>query len=149
DQHHLHDLDRLGVGHPHAAHELRLLAELLHEGADLRPATVHDHGIDPDEVQEDDVERERLLEIRLLHGAAAVLDDDGLPAELPDVRERLQQDLDALVASPAHRMYLDRSWSRVTSRRRCCTYSASMVSSLPGIPGASKETSSSSRSMIV
>jgi len=96
DQHHLDDLDRFLVGHAHAADERRLLAQPLHERADLRPAPVHDHGIDADEVKQDDVERERLLEIGLVHGGAAVLDHDGLSPELPDVRERLHEDLDAL-----------------------------------------------------
>src|SRR5204863_9944068 len=127
-------------GVSHAAIERRLLAVPLHDGADLRPAAVDDDGVDADEVQEDDVQRERLLEVGLVHGGAAVLDDDGFPPELPDVRERLQQDIDARVAGPAHRMYRERSWSRMTSLRRCRTYSASMVSSLPGISGASKET---------
>ena len=110
---------------------------------------MHDDRVDADQVEQDHVQRERLLEVGLLHGGATVLDDDGLAPELPDVRERLQQDLDALVASTAHRMYLDRSWSRVTSLSRFCTYPASMVSSLPGMSGASNEISSSSRSMIV
>jgi len=42
------------------------------------------------------VEGEGLLQIRLLHRRAAVLDDDGFATELPDVRERLHEDLDAL-----------------------------------------------------
>src|SRR5687767_1990833 len=87
DQHHLDDLDRLGVRDAHAAHELRLLPEPLHERADLRTATVHDDRIDADEPQEDDVERELFLEVGLLHRAAAVLDDDGLAGELTDVRQ--------------------------------------------------------------
>ena len=55
-----------------------------------------DHGIDADETKQDDVERKRLLQLRLLHGRAAILDDDGFAAELPDVRERLHENLDPL-----------------------------------------------------
>src|SRR5919106_2112670 len=149
DQHHLDDFDRLGVGHPHAAHELRLLAELLHQCTDLGAAAVDDDGIDPDQLQEDDVEGKRSLEVVRLHGRAAVLDDERLAAELSDVRQRLQEDLDLARGVGAHRMYLDRSWSRLRSARRSLTYSASMVSSLPGMSGASNEISSKSRSMIV
>ena len=58
DQHHLDDLDRRLVGDPHAAHELRLLAQPLHEGADLRTAAVHDDRVDADQVQQDHVQRE-------------------------------------------------------------------------------------------
>ena len=93
DEHHLHDLDGLLVGHPHAADEPRLLAEALHERADLRAAAVHDDRIDADELQQDDVEGERLLEVGPLHRGAAILDDDGLSPELPNVRERLHEDL--------------------------------------------------------
>ena len=114
DEDHLDDLDGLLVGHPHAAHEARLLAQALHEGADLGAAAVHDDGVDADQAQEDDVEGEGLLEVGLLHGRPAVLDDHRLAAELPDVGERLQEDLGAAADGAAHRMYLDRSWSRVT-----------------------------------
>ena len=57
------------------------------------PAAVHDDRVDADQVQEHHVQRERLLEVGVLHGGAAVLDDERLAAELPDVRQRLQQDL--------------------------------------------------------
>src|SRR2546425_4404128 len=92
-QDHLDDLDGLLVGHSHAPHELGLLAEPLHEGADLRAATVDDDGLDAHETEQDHVERERLLEVRALHRGAAVLDDDGLTPKLPDVRERLEEHL--------------------------------------------------------
>src|SRR5215475_13702770 len=91
DQHHLDDLDRLLVGYPHAPDEARLLAQALHERADLGAAAVHDDRIDPDQAQQDHVQREGLLEVRTLHRGAAILDDDRLTAELPDIRKRLQQ----------------------------------------------------------
>jgi len=95
DQHHLDDLDRFLVGHAHAADEVGFLAEALHQGADLGATAVDDHGVDADQAQEDHVQSERLLEVRPLHRGAAVLDDEGLAAELADVRQRLQQDLGA------------------------------------------------------
>ena len=96
DEDHLDDLDRLGVGDAHAPDEARLLAEPLHQRADLGPAPVHDDRLKAHEAQEDHVEREGLIEVGALHRGAAVLDDDRLAAKLPDVRERLEQDLRAL-----------------------------------------------------
>src|SRR5687768_11460240 len=76
-------------------HAARSLAQPLHQRADRRAAPVHDDGIDADQLEQNDVEGEGLLEVGLVHGRAAVLDDDGLAAELPDVRERFHEDLDA------------------------------------------------------
>ena len=42
DERHAHDVDGLGVGDAQAVDELGLLAEPLHEVADLRAAAVHD-----------------------------------------------------------------------------------------------------------
>src|SRR5207245_3387355 len=78
DQDHLDDLDGLLVGHPHAAHEAWLLAEALHQRADLGPAPVHDDRMNANEVEENHVEREARLEVGLFHRGAAVLDDDRL-----------------------------------------------------------------------
>ena len=81
------------VGHAHALAELALDAHLLQQVADLRPAAVHDHGIHADELQHHHVAREARLERRLGHRIAAVLDDDGLVVEAPDVRKRFGEDL--------------------------------------------------------
>ena len=95
DEDHLDDLHRLLVGDPHPAHEARLLAEALHERADLRAAAVDDHRPDPDEAQQDHVLGELLLQVGLLHRCAAVLDDEGLALERPDVGQRLHEGLGA------------------------------------------------------
>src|SRR5882672_5458039 len=92
-QHHLDDLHRLGIGHPHPAHEFRLLAQALHEGPDLRAASVDDHRPHPDQPEEDHVAGELLLEVGLLHGRAAILDDQGLALEGADIGQRLEQHL--------------------------------------------------------
>ena len=47
--------------------------------------------VDADVFQEDDVKGERFLQRFVGHGVAAVLDDDGLAGEAPDIGERLQQ----------------------------------------------------------
>jgi hypothetical protein len=97
---HLHDLDGLRVGDPHAAHELRGLAQPLHESPDLGPAPVHDHGPHADQLQEKHVLGELILEVGLLHGRTPVLDDEGLALEGPDVGQRLEEDLRPLHHRP-------------------------------------------------
>ena len=66
------------------------LAERL---LDLRPAAVHHHRVHADQLEQHHVLGEVLLQRRVGHGVAAVLDDDGLAVELADVRQRLGQDL--------------------------------------------------------
>ena len=53
------DVEGLGVGDPQPVAELRLLAEAVHQVADLGAAAVHDHDPDADRVQQHDVGRER------------------------------------------------------------------------------------------
>src|SRR6266481_858500 len=109
DQHHLHDLHRLGVGHAHPAHEVRILAQPLHEGADLRATAMDDDGPHADQPQQEHVPGELLLEIGLLHGRPAVLDDQRLALEGADVRQRLEQHLRPLDHGPrvrVHHVYL-------------------------------------------
>src|SRR5680860_1557685 len=93
DQGHPGNVDRLGVGDPQAVDELRLLAEPAHERGDMRTSPVHDDGIHPHEAHEHDVLCEETREVWIVHGVAAVLDDDGTATELTDVRERLRQDV--------------------------------------------------------
>ena len=92
DQRHAHDVDGLGVGDAQPVDELGLLAQASHELGDLRPAAVHDDRVHADEAHEHDVLGEQVGEGGVLHGVAAVLDDDGLARELADVRQRLGED---------------------------------------------------------
>jgi hypothetical protein len=94
DEHHLRHLDRGLVGHPQALNEAHLHAEPLHVGSDVRAAAVHDHRVHADVLKEHHIARELLLQLRVGHRGAAVLDHDRLPVELPDVRERLQERCD-------------------------------------------------------
>ena len=91
-EHHLDDVHGLGVGHAHALHELALLADAREQLLDLRTATVHDHRIQPDQLQQHDVAREALLETFVGHRVAAVLHDDDLAVEATDVGHRLGED---------------------------------------------------------
>ena len=97
DEHHLGDLDRVGVAHAQAADELDRHVEPVHVGGDVRPAAVDDDRVQADVLQEHHVTREVLAQLGLGHGRAAVLDDDGLAVELPDVRERLEQRADVVL----------------------------------------------------
>ena len=90
-QHHLRDLDGLGVRHPQAVDELHRQAEPLHVARDLRAAAVHDHRVHPDVLEQHDVARELLAQRGVVHRRAAVLDHHGLAVELADVGQRLEQ----------------------------------------------------------
>jgi hypothetical protein len=57
---------------------------------------VHDDDVDPDELQEQDVTNEALLQRRVDHRAAAVLDHERAPMEAPDVRQCFLQHLGLL-----------------------------------------------------
>jgi hypothetical protein len=79
DQHHLGDLDRGGVGHAQAAHELDRHLQALHVGGDVGPAAVHDDRVQADVLEQHHVAREVLAQRRVGHGGAAVLDHHVLP----------------------------------------------------------------------
>ncbi len=95
DQHHPHDVHRLGRGDSQAAAELRLDAEPVEHLRDLRAAAVDDDRAEAGEAQEGDVLGERALEVLVGHGVAAVLNDDDLavvglqPGQRPGQRGRL------------------------------------------------------------
>ena len=96
DQHHAGDVDGLGVGDAQAVAELGGLAQPLHQRADLRAAAVDDDGAHADEAHQHDVLGEQVEGVvlgRAGEGVAAVLDDDRLAGEAPDVRQRLDQDV--------------------------------------------------------
>src|SRR5919204_2769263 len=94
DEDHLGHLDGLGVGDPKSADELHRQPEALHVGGDLGPAAVHHDRVQADVLEQHDVAGELLAQRRVLHRRAAVLDDDRLAVELPDVRERLEEGAD-------------------------------------------------------
>ena len=62
DEHHLRDLDGVGVRHAQAADELDRQVEPLHVARDLRPAAVDDDRVHPDVLEEHDVAREVLAQ---------------------------------------------------------------------------------------
>ena len=90
-EHHPHDVHDLRGGDPQPAAELALEAEPVEHGLDLRTAAVHDDGAQPGVPEEDDVLRERGLELVVDHRVAAVLDDDERPAEPLEPGQRLDE----------------------------------------------------------
>ena len=95
EQDHFRDLDRLRVGDPHALDEANLHSQALHVAGDVGAAAVDDHRVEAHILEQHDVRREALAELLLAHGRTAVLDHHGPPVEVADVRQRLQQRLDA------------------------------------------------------
>ncbi|MCY1546130.1 hypothetical protein D9M68_821080 [compost metagenome] len=91
-QHPLDDLHGFGVGDAHALDELALLAQALEQGLDLRAAAVHHHGVDAHQLEQHHVLGKVLLQGRVGHGVAAVLDDHGLAVVLADVWQGLGQE---------------------------------------------------------
>ena len=81
------------VGDALALEERGLEAGLLHGARDGFAAAVDDDRVDLDRLQEDNVTRDAVadLRVRRVHEAAAVLDDEGGAAEALDVGQRLQQ----------------------------------------------------------
>ena len=104
DQHHPDDVHRLGRGHPQAALELRLDAELVEHRGDLRATTVHDDGLEAGEAEERDVLGEGLLQVVVDHRVAAVLHHDDLAVVLHQPRQGAGEGLGGVAWSRASRV---------------------------------------------
>ena len=78
EQHHAGDIEHLGCGDPEPTFELTGNPEAFEHGADLRPAAVHHHRVDPHLQQCHHVIGEGRLERLIGHRVAAVLDHDDL-----------------------------------------------------------------------
>jgi hypothetical protein len=91
DEDHLRHLDGGLVGDPQSLHEAHLHAEPLHVAGDVGPAAVHHDGVHADVLEEHHVAGELLLQLRVGHRGAAVLDHHGLAVELADVGQRLEE----------------------------------------------------------
>ena len=91
-QHHFDDFERRGVGDAQPRGELRLHADALEHGLDLRAAAVHDHRIDRGLLEQHDVAGELAREIFLAHGMAAVFHDDDLVVVALHVGQRFGED---------------------------------------------------------
>ena len=76
---------------------MRLDAELLQHGADLRAAAVHDDRIDAGLFEQDHVAGEIARDFLVAHGVAAVFDDDDRVVVAQHVRQRLHEDFGLLL----------------------------------------------------
>ena len=90
-KHHLDDFQRRLVGDAQPGGVLRLDADLLEHGLDLRSAAMHHDRIDRRLLQQHDVVGEFAGHIFGAHGVAAVFDDDGLLVIALHVGQRLGQ----------------------------------------------------------
>ena len=90
-QHHLHDVHGGGVGHAHAVDET--LDSMLRRGqqlADLRAAAVDDNRVNAHELHQHHIGGKTVLQGRLGHSVAAVLDDHGGAMKAADVGQSTQ-----------------------------------------------------------
>src|SRR5207253_965100 len=73
--------------------EVRFHTSFFQRASDRFTATMNEDWIDLDGFEENDIPRHiaSYLRIRRIHEAAAVLNDEGCPAEFLNVRQRLQQ----------------------------------------------------------
>ena len=90
-QDHLRHLDGLRVGYAQTVDELHREVEPLHVAGDLRTPAVDDHRIHPHVLEQHHIAREVLLQRRVGHRRAPVLDHHRLAVELADVRQRLEK----------------------------------------------------------
>ncbi|CAM5579556.1 hypothetical protein SRIMM317S_03227 [Streptomyces rimosus subsp. rimosus] len=103
-----------GVVTRRPAFELRLQAQPLQLGADLRAAAVHDDRPQPGVPQENHVLREGGLQLLVDHGVAAELDDHGLAVVPGQPGQRLDEGAglgQRGVLAGAHEEYALFSWT--------------------------------------
>ena len=87
---------------------LRLHADLLEHGLDLRAAAMHDDRIDRGLLQKHDVAGEFARQMLLAHGVAAVFYDHDLLVVALHIGQRFRQDAGLL---PRRRLHRGRSWT--------------------------------------
>ena len=104
-QHHLDDVHRLGVGDPHALHELAFLPDPSQQLLNLWTPAVHHHRIQTDQFEQDHIMGKAALQALLGHRIATVLDDDRAAMKPADVGQCLSKDLglDMRWGGDAHR----------------------------------------------
>ena len=83
-EHHAHKPHGLIGGDALAVDELHGNVELVEHAIDGLAAAVHEHRVDADDLQQHDVGHNFGGKLRVLHGRAAVLDDDSLARDLLD-----------------------------------------------------------------
>ena len=92
-QNHLHDLHRRVVRDAQAVVKSALHAHAPQHRVDLRPAAVYEDGVDAYVLEQGHVLEDLVGELFILHGVAAVFDDDGFAPKTLDVRQRFNEDI--------------------------------------------------------
>jgi hypothetical protein len=96
DQHHAHDLQRLGVGDAKPIAEFRLLPHAAHHHIDLGPAAMDKRYPHADRAKQQHVLRQGSIKLPVDRGAAQ-LHHHRLSGEAADIRQRLDEDAGSLV----------------------------------------------------
>ena len=86
-QHHLHGLHGVGIGHAQALLKTALDGQAVQQGVDLGPAAMHHHQAHA-LLQKCHVVGKGRVQFVLVHGMAAVLDDNSLGAHIFSLRHR-------------------------------------------------------------
>ena len=115
-QHHLDDLDAGGIGDAMAVGEFGLDAEPVQHFRDLRPAAMHDHGIEAGLLEQHDVAGEVAGDLLVAHGMAAILDDDDRIVMALHMRQGLGQDRGLVVRADID----GHGWSVLPAAPVCC-----------------------------
>ena len=92
-EHLAHHVHGLGRGDTLAVLELHREVQALERAVDGLAATVHDHHVDAQDLEQHDIAHDVGTQLGALHGRTAVLDDDGLAGDVLDPREGLEQHL--------------------------------------------------------
>ena len=95
---HLHDIHGGRVRDAQAVDKAGLDIQPFKKFPDLRAATVYDHGVHANELDQHHVARESVLQTGVDHRRAAELDHDRRAVELLDVRQGLDEDLGRVFA---------------------------------------------------
>ena len=87
----LHDLDRRCICRPEALDETSLQSSVLHACGDGFAATMDEDRIDSDCLEKNDITKEFIDDLVVLHRGATILDHEGLAAIFLDVGQRLDE----------------------------------------------------------
>jgi len=93
DKYHLHDIHGLTVSDPHTLNVARLNVQAIQEGVNLGAAAMHNHRIDTDLFEQDNIKSKLLLQVVINHGVATVFNDNSLAAKLLHVGQGVNEDL--------------------------------------------------------
>ena len=80
-------------GHAQPVHKAGFQAGICHGLGDSLAATMYHNGVQPHGFHHHNIAHERLHQIRIIHGRAAKLDEDGLVTVCLQIRQCLDEDI--------------------------------------------------------